>query len=85
MKEKAIKVRTPGTSKDALIDTGTLVYGNGVKKTSPEIQTRREKAKKDRKEASKKVATDLLNVTKEAPKRKKSGRGKVMKKRKVKK
>ena len=62
MRTQAVRVDTPGTSQDNLRDSGTLVYGSGAKKTSPELQKQREKRKKETVEASKKVQSDVLGV-----------------------
>jgi hypothetical protein len=47
MRAQAVRVDTPGTSQDNLRDSGTLVYGSGAKKTTPELQKQRENKKKE--------------------------------------
>lgn len=59
MKRVAKKVSTPGSS--LLDDPGTLVYGNGNDKVTPELKKQRENASKARKEANKKIRSDVLS------------------------
>ena len=70
MGAQAVRVDTPGTSRDSLRDSGTLVYGSGAKKTTEEVQKQREKRKKETAEASKKVQSDVLGAVGGKPKAK---------------
>ena len=60
MRSSAKAVCTPGSSR--IRDSGSLVFGNGSKQTSPELQKQRQDDLKARKEASKKVEVDILGA-----------------------
>ena len=84
MRSNARRVSTPGAVVEAtpdvstpatVSDPGSLVYGNGAKKTSPEIQKQRDENKRKKQEAAKKVQSDILETGKAT----KKGKGKAAK------
>ena len=69
MGKTAVVMATPGSKR--IEDTGCLVFGNGSKQTSPELQKQRHSVLKKRKEASKKVEVDVLGGKKKVVMKKK--------------